>query len=250
MTVCNPVCTPYQLGWRCGDDSAPLGESEPYAELVGSLLYLSQCTRPDISHAVGVLTRHMSSPKLAHWELAKRILRYLRGTWNFGLCYNSGSYLGGFTDSDFAGDVASSKSTTGCVFELCGAAVSWASKKQTVVATSTCESEYIAACYDAKEGTWLRQMLRELGCGDLLGGATPVGIDNNGALCLIVNGATNARTRHTRVSFHFVRACHASGELEYCSVSTEAQHADFLTKALAAPTFERNVAFVGLTRVV
>ena len=135
------------------------------------------------------------------------------------------------------------------VVELCGAAVSWASKKQTVVATSTCESEYIAACYDAKEGTWLRQMLRELGCGDLLGGATPVGIDNNGALCLIVNGATNARTRHTRVSFHFVRACHASGELEYCSVSTEAQHADFLTKALAVPTFERNVAFVGLTRV-
>ena len=203
---------------------------------------------------MGVLTRHMSSPKLAHWELAKRILRYLRGTWKFGLCYNSGSYLGGFTDSDFAGDVASSKSTTGCALEYACSRVVWSScqlgiKEATVVASSTCESEYIAACYGAKEGTWLRQMLRELGCGDLLGGATPVGIDNNGALCLIVNGATNARTRHTRVSFHFVRACHASGELEYCSVSTEAQHADFLTKALAVPTFERNVAFVGLTRV-
>jgi hypothetical protein len=78
MQNSNPVRTPMPLGWQSADPGTALVESVPYAELAGSLLFLSQCTRPDIAHAVGVLSRNMSSPKLEHWELAKRVLRYLR----------------------------------------------------------------------------------------------------------------------------------------------------------------------------
>jgi hypothetical protein len=192
----------------------------------------------------------VSAPKLEHWELAKRVPRYLRGTVSFGLCYGANDKLCGYTDSDFAGDGATAKSTTGCVFELGGAAISWASKRQTVVATSTCEAEYIAAAFGAKEGSWLRSMLRELKCADMLGGATSIGIDNNGALCLLQNGGTHARTKHIKVAYHFARECHASGELEFVSCNTEDQHADFLTRPLAADVFERQIAWVGVGKVM
>jgi hypothetical protein len=121
----------------------------PYAELEGSLLFLSQCRRPDFAYDVGVLSRRMSAHKLEYWELAKRMVRYLRGTVSFELCYGATVKLCGYTDSEFAGDGTTAKSTTGCVFELGGAAIFWASKRQTVVATCTCEAEYIAAAFGA-----------------------------------------------------------------------------------------------------
>jgi hypothetical protein len=192
----------------------------------------------------------MSSPKLEHWELAKRVLRYLRGTSDFGLCYGSESMLVGYTDSDFAGDINTAKSTTGRVLELNGAAIFWASKRQSVVATSTCEAEDIAAAFGAKEASWLRSMLRELKCSDMLGGSTPIGVDNNGALCLLQNGGTNSNTKHIRVAYHYARECHASGEIEFITCNTEDQHADFLTKSLAAGVFGSQIARSGVGKVL
>jgi hypothetical protein len=138
------------LGWKFSEPETDIKETVPDAELVGSLTYLSQSTRHDIAHVVGVLRRYMSAPKLEHWELPKRALRYLRGTYNFGLRYCADSKLVACTDSDFAGDFRAAKSTTGCVFERHGVAIFWASKLQSVVATLTCEAEYIAAALGQK----------------------------------------------------------------------------------------------------
>eukprot|EP00253_Pinus_taeda_P035326 PITA_35326 len=106
----------------------------PYASAVGSLMYAMVCTRPDISHAVGVLSRFMSKPGKEHWIAVKRVFRYLRGTSDYGLCYQGRPGLGrvldirGFVDADWAGDLDQRRSTSGYVFNLFGGAVSWMSK--------------------------------------------------------------------------------------------------------------------------
>jgi hypothetical protein len=98
----------------------------PYSELVGSLLYLAVCTRPDIAYAVGVLARYMSKPMLRHWNAAKSLLCYLVGTMQCGISFDGkGGNLEGYCDSDYAGDVDTRKSTAGYVFLLNGGVVSW-----------------------------------------------------------------------------------------------------------------------------
>ncbi|GKC58333.1 hypothetical protein Tco_1085931 [Tanacetum coccineum] len=124
----------------------------PYASAVRSLMFAMICTRPDIAHAVGVVSRYMAEPGRGHWEALKRILRYIKGTSDVALCYEeSGLTVKGYVDSDYAGDLDGSKSTTGYVFTLSGGIVSWVSKLQSVMAMSTTEAEYVAAAQASKE---------------------------------------------------------------------------------------------------
>ncbi|GKD76280.1 hypothetical protein Tco_1334562 [Tanacetum coccineum] len=136
----------------------------PYASTVGSLMFVIICTRPDIAHAVGVVSWYMAEPGREHWEAVKRILRYIKGTSDVALCFGD-SYLivTGYVDSDYAGDLDGSKSTTGYVFTLFGGTVSWVSKLQSVVAMSTTEAEYVVAAQASKEAVWLKMLLEELG---------------------------------------------------------------------------------------
>eukprot|EP00253_Pinus_taeda_P032794 PITA_32794 len=133
----------------------------PYASAVGSLMYAMVCTRPDIAHAVGVLSRFMSKPGKEHWTAVKRVFRYLRGTSDYGLCYQGRPgldrvlHIRSFVDADWAGDLDQRRSTSGYVFNLFGGAVSWMSKKQSVVALSTTKTEYMAATHASKEAVWL-----------------------------------------------------------------------------------------------
>eukprot|EP00253_Pinus_taeda_P034263 PITA_34263 len=135
--------------------------SVPYASAVGSLMYAMVCTRLDIAHAVGVLRRFMSKPAKEHWTTAKRVFRHLHGTSDYGLCYQGRPGLDrvldicGFVDADWAGDLDQRRSISGYVFNLFGGAVSWMSKKQSVVALSTTEAEYMAATHASKEEVWL-----------------------------------------------------------------------------------------------
>ncbi|XP_072074399.1 secreted RxLR effector protein 161-like [Arachis hypogaea] len=136
----------------------------PYASAVGSLMYAMICTRPDIAQAIVVVSRFMVDPGKEHWNVVKRILRYIKGTSNVALCFGGSEFIvNGYVDSDFAGDLDKRKSTTGYVFMLAGGAVSWLSKLQTVVALSTTEAEYMAATQACKKAIWIQRLIEELG---------------------------------------------------------------------------------------
>jgi hypothetical protein len=136
----------------------------PYPSVVGSLMYAMVCTRPDIAHVVGVVSRYMNNLGKEHWEAVKWILRYLRGTANHALCFGgSETVLQGYVDSYMAGDKDSRRSTTWYVFTIGGTTISWISKLQKVVALSTTEVEYVVAIEASKEMIWLHRFMEELG---------------------------------------------------------------------------------------
>ena len=147
-----PIDTPIEKGHTLSLEDCPKSEKEkremarvPYASAVGSLMYAMLCTRPDICFAVGMVSRYQSNPGPVHWQAVKRIFRYLRGTSDLILCYQGGdSRLRGYSDADWASDRDEHKSTTGYAFLLSGAAISWCSKKQSCIALSTMEFEYVA----------------------------------------------------------------------------------------------------------
>eukprot|EP00253_Pinus_taeda_P018545 PITA_18545 len=133
----------------------------PYASAVGSLMYAMVCTRPNIAHVVGVLSRFMSKLRKEHGTTVKRVFRYLCGTSDYGLCYQGRPGLDrvldicGFVDVDWAEDLDQRRSTSGYVFNLFGGVVSRMSKKQSIVALSTTEAEYMEATHASKEAVWL-----------------------------------------------------------------------------------------------
>ncbi|KAL0042590.1 hypothetical protein WJX79_004555 [Trebouxia sp. C0005] len=138
-------------------------EEYHYSELVGSLLYLSVRTRPDISQAVGVLARYMAKPSMEHWTAAKAVLRYIAGTLGCGITFRqTNTPVGGYSDADYAGDPDTRRSTTGFVFILDGGAISWNSRLQPTVAVSTTEAEYMASAQAVKEELWLKKLLSDV----------------------------------------------------------------------------------------
>ncbi|GKB85665.1 hypothetical protein Tco_0957937 [Tanacetum coccineum] len=131
---------------------------------VGSLMFAMICTRPDIAHVVGVVSRYMAKLGREHWEAVKMILRCVKGTSDVALCFgDSDLVVTGYVDSDYVGDLDGSKSTIGYVITLFGGTVSWVSKLQSVVAMSTIEAEYVAAAQASKEAIWLKMLLEEIG---------------------------------------------------------------------------------------
>ena len=124
----------------------------PYASVVGSFMNAILCTRPDICYAVGIVSRYQSNPGMVHWIAVKHILKYLRRTRDYVLVYSGGDLNPiGYTDSDFQSDKDSRKSTSGSIFTIGSGAVVWRSIKQSSIADSTMEAEYIAACEGTKE---------------------------------------------------------------------------------------------------
>eukprot|EP00253_Pinus_taeda_P014834 PITA_14834 len=157
MQDCKPATTPMEPGLKLSAQSSSLSVDETlFRQLVGSLIYLT-ATRPDISFAVSYISRFMSAPKSDHWIAAKRVLRYVCGTSDYGLLYtcNSDPILNVYTDSDWAGSVDDRKSTAGYVFSLGSNIVTWTSKKQQAVALSSTEAEYRGAVKASCEAVWL-----------------------------------------------------------------------------------------------
>ena len=233
-----------------GDGQQPI--ALPYGMLVGKLLWISRMTRPDIAYAVSVLARFMSAPTMQHWEAARMVVRYLKGTITFKLVYGGGAsmVLSGWADSDFAKD-ETSKSRTGMVFELGGAAISWSSRLQATIAQSTTEAEYVAGSEASKDAIWLREMMADLGLsGPASSGgvlpATVIHVDNQSAMTLYETTLVPTRTRHVKVGFSAVKQRVDEGEVAFKWVSTEEQVADILTKALERGKIERFRQGLGL----
>jgi hypothetical protein len=132
-------------------------------------MYAMVCTRPDIAHSVGVLSRYMSKPRKEHWTVVKRVFRYLCGTTDYGIFYQGRPGedrvldIHGFVDANWVGDMDHKISTSGYVFNLFGGAISWMSKRQYVVALSTIEVEYMEATHASKEVVWLQRFVSGIG---------------------------------------------------------------------------------------
>ncbi|GJZ23673.1 retrotransposon protein, putative, ty1-copia subclass [Tanacetum coccineum] len=205
----------------------------PYANAVGSLMYLMVCTRPDIAYAVSVVSRYLANPGKNHWEAVKWILKYLRGTANVGLVYgtNRGNHVDvtGFVDSDYAKDPDKGRSITGYAFLVQGCVVSWKATLQHVVALSTTEAEYMALTEAVKEAIWLRGLLEELGV-EL--NTVAVNCDNQGAIHLSRNHVFHERTKHINVRYHFIREVLEAKTVKVLKVGTEHNAADALTKVV------------------
>lgn len=204
----------------------------PYASAVGSLMYLMVATRPDIAQAVGALSKFISDPGQQHWEAAKHVLRYLKGTASYGIVYRGGGSLTveGYTDSDYAGNTENRKSTSGFIYTANGSAISWGSKQQECVTTSSTEAEYVATCKAVKEAMWLRQLLGQLGYDT--SEAMTIYADNQASIKLAKNPALHQRTKHIDVQYHYTRECVENGEVELVYCSTDSNVADMCTKAL------------------
>lgn len=204
-----------------------------YRSIVGALGYLVSCTRPDLATAVSQLARGFQAPTKRHFEAAKRVLRYLRGTTALGLTYsiiNGDNIPVGYADASYAEDVTERKSTSGYVFMMNGGAISWGSKLQSVIAQSTQEAEYIAANYATREALYLRALLKDL---DLsVEEATTIYEDNVGCIKLAEQESVNERTKHIDVSFHFIRDHIQRKDIKMVYLPTAKMLADMMTKNL------------------
>ncbi|GJY00148.1 putative RNA-directed DNA polymerase [Tanacetum coccineum] len=203
----------------------------PYASAVGSLMYDMVCTRPDLAHAVGVVSRFLSNPGKKHWEAVKWIFRYLRGTSKLGITFGNGKpMLVGYTDSDLAGNKDNMKSTSGYLMTFAGGAVSWQSRLQKCVALSTTEAEYVAATEACKELLWLKRFLQELGFKQQ---RYAVLCDNQSTIHLAKNSMFHKRTKHIDIRYHWIRDAIEDGMFELNKVHTDDNASDMLTKAVA-----------------
>jgi hypothetical protein len=212
-----------------------------YQSMVGSLQYIALSTRTDIAYAVNQLSRFLSNPGTAHWVAAKRVLRYLQGTAKMGLCFqdyngNRSTSVEVFCDADWAGDIDDRKSTSGIIIKLNGCPVVWLSKKQTTVALSTAEAEYIALASAIQEMIWMNQYLSEL---QLKDPEVPlVRSDNQAAIQIATNDTLHTRSKHIDIRYHFIRQILKEGQMKLSYVSTREQEADINTKALDMSTFK------------
>ena len=258
-------------------------------------------TRPDLAFSVSTLSKFSINPDRTHAIAINRILRYLKKTIDVGITYGgaqnpaiqeaiqqnggpTGPLFGihGFTDSDWAGDKDTRKSTSGFLFTLYGGAISWRSAKQSVTATSSTKAEYIASSEAAKEALWIKRIMTEirgdpipepieysheietqnliesLRLKDLQTDATDrkspgepqvIFADNQGAIKLSKNPQHHKRTKHIDVKYHFIRESTQSGLIQLIYIPTDEMVADILTKALPRDRHEKHMKGMGLDSV-
>jgi hypothetical protein len=249
--------TPLSSGIKLSKDDCPTLSEDiaamkhfPYQSLIGTLMYAMLGTRPDIAYAVGNLSRFSSNPGKSHWDQAVHVLGYLSQTRHYCLEFDGSdndeltSLIIGYSDSDWAGDVDTRRSTGGYVFLMCKAAISWSSKLQTSPALSSTEAEYMAMTRAAQEAIWLRQLLEQLGFKQ--DSPTKLQGDNQGAIALAKNPGDHPRSKHIQLRYHFIRFSITKGLIELDYVPTHFMIADGLTKSLVRTKHETFIKMLGM----
>ena len=244
MADCNPARTPFVVDQRLRrniDENGKVLDSynAPFRQLIGSLMYAAVGTRPEIAYIVNQLSQFLEAPSKEHWIAAKRVLRYLKGSLDVGITYSASedpNQLIAYSDASWASEIETRKSVTGICLMLNNGIVGWKSKKQSVVTDSTTYAEYVAAHACSREVVWLRNLLEESGCEQLL--PTVLNMDNAAAELLIKNPIQHERTKHVDIKFHYVRECFERGLLTIRHVSTDNQLADIFTKAVPVNKFD------------
>ncbi|GJS72156.1 retrovirus-related pol polyprotein from transposon TNT 1-94 [Tanacetum coccineum] len=231
-----PIKTPMSTKTKLTrDEEGESVDNTKYRGMIGSLLYLT-ASRPDIMFSVCLCARFQEDPKTSHLEAVKRIFRYIKGTTHLGLWYPKGSGIETivYADSDHAGDYVDRKSTSGvCTFMGC-CLTSWFSKKQTALAISTTEVEYVSAGKACQQALWMKQALI-----DYVVRLDDISImcDNKGAINLSKNPVQHSRTKHIEIRHHFLRDNVQKGNISIEKVSSEDNIADILTKPLKREPF-------------
>ena len=221
----------------------------PYASAIGSIMYAMLCTRPDVSYALSATSRFQSDPGESHWTAVKNILKYLRRTKDLFMVYgglDSELVVKGYTDASFQTDVDDFRSQSGYVFCLNGGAVIWKSSKQSTVADSTTEAEYIAASEAAKEAVWIKNFISELGVVPSISCPVDLYCDNNGAIAQAKEPRSHQRSKHILRRFHLIREITQRGDVKMCRVPTDDNVADPLTKPLPRAKHESHVRSMGM----
>ncbi|GJV10906.1 hypothetical protein Tco_1352447 [Tanacetum coccineum] len=210
------------------DKECKLVDSTKYRGMIGSLLYLT-ATRPDIMFSVCLYARFQEAPKTSHLEVVKRIFRYIKGTTHLGLWYPKGTDIETivYADSDHAGDYVDRKSTTGIYTFVGRCLTSWFSKKQTALAISTTEAEYVSAGMACQQALWMKQALIDY---DVRLNDVPIMCDNKGVIDLIKNPMQHSRTKHIEICHHFLRDNVQKGHISIEKVPSVDNIADILTK--------------------
>jgi len=240
MAECYKVATPMDNASQIIESADKVKNKDmhkvPDREAVGSLMYLAVGTRQDIAYAVNTVSQFLDKPTEADWQSVKRIFRYLKGTTHMGIVNSAGHQAGVLTtysDSEYAGDIKTRRSTSGVVCQYMGGAVSRISQRQNSVALSTTEAEFIAAV--TQELIWLSRLLNEI---TVLTAKPILKIDNMSAVKLIRNPAFHGRSRHIEVRYYFVRDKFEEKTLTVEHVAGQKQVADVLTKPLTKCLFQ------------
>lgn len=250
MKDCNAVHVPMDSSLRLSkaENEKSVGEKE-YRKNIGCLRYLLD-TRPDLSFAVGVLSRYMQSPKVSHEAALKVVLRYLQGTSRFGICFKrtKESRVVGYSDSSHNVDNDDGRSTTGHVFYYADCPITWSSHKQETVALSSCEAEFMAATDAAKQAIWLQELLAEIQGTECE--KVAIMIDNKSAIALTKNPVFHGRNKHIHKRYHFIRECVDNELIEVHHIAGTKQRADILTKSLRRLKFREMRELIGVEDVL
>lgn len=209
----------------------------PYRSLVGCLMYLAIGTRPDIAHAVQVLSQFLDCYTRIHWNAGLHVIRYLLGTRHLKLHLGGRqeAHLIGFTDASFASCPDTRRSNSAYCFSLGAGMVSWSARKQKTVALSTCDAEYIALAEGSREVVWLRNLLSGLDLAQI--DPTPILCDNAAAIVLAGDPSFHSRAKHIDTKYHYIRECINTQQVSVTYVRSVDNVADILTKALGPKPF-------------
>lgn len=212
--------------------------------LIGSLMYATVGSRPDLATSVYYLSRYQSKPSEELWKALKRILRYVKQTVNLVLIYSKekgSSPLVGFADADWARDY-DRKSTTGYLFKVYNNTVVWKSRKQATVALSTTEAEYISLCEATMEGCWIQKLLSDLN----INVPSMTIYEDNQSTIKLIKGSDQKRLKHIEIKYNFVKQKVEEGKLTILYINTKYQIADILTKPIIKKYFKLFVEELGL----
>ena len=240
MQHSKPIDTPIAKGEGLSRRMCPKTPQEeeymkkvPYTSAVGSLMYAMMCTRPDICFAVGMVSRYQSNPGPVHWKAVKRILRYLKGTATYSLCYEGNDMqLKGYTDADWGGDLDERKSASGYIFLLNNGAISWSSKKQSCIALSTMEAEFVAFSAAVQEALWLKSFFDHLGVNAKSADSVLVNCDSQAAIAYTMDPKYHSKTKHIDIKYNFVKDMVAHKKVNMKYITMREMVADPLTKPI------------------
>ena len=259
MLDCKPASTPLKPNVKFTLKDSPVDDNAkarmnqfPYRQVVGKLMYLAVCTRPDICQAVNELSRFNNNPGKTHWEGAQRVLRYLKGTAGVGLLYRHGesSDIWGYVDASHTSCRDSNKGRAAYIFMSGGGPVSWASKRVGNGSLSSCETEYMGLTLAAQEASYLgelqSEMYRDIGSDDKTIKCIDLLTDSQSAKSLAENPVYHGRSKHILAKWHFIRQRVSKGWIKLFDVRTESMGADMMTKAVGPSILSVNMKLIGM----